>query len=124
MPSFILIHPTVWPQYTNVTDREDRQDSQWSDSIGRTILQTVAQKGSVTKRFVQKRIGHLLSVSLPRMQKGESFFSGSHLLLMKVFGLMGIEDELLTGECNHGPVVLILPVCSQHSLLGSGCQGS
>ena len=20
MPSFILIHPTVWPQYTNVTD--------------------------------------------------------------------------------------------------------
>ena len=25
MPSFILIHPTVWPQYTNVTDRTDRQ---------------------------------------------------------------------------------------------------
>jgi len=21
MPSFILMHPTVWPQYTNVTDR-------------------------------------------------------------------------------------------------------
>ena len=21
MPSFILIHPTVWPQYTNITDR-------------------------------------------------------------------------------------------------------
>jgi len=21
MPSFILIHPTVWPQYTNVTDK-------------------------------------------------------------------------------------------------------
>ena len=25
MPSFILIHPAVWPQYTNVTDRQDRQ---------------------------------------------------------------------------------------------------
>jgi len=24
MPSFILIRPTVWPQYTNVTDRHDR----------------------------------------------------------------------------------------------------
>jgi len=24
MPSFILIYPTVWPQYTNVTDRQDR----------------------------------------------------------------------------------------------------
>jgi len=21
MPSFILIHPTVWPQYTNIRDR-------------------------------------------------------------------------------------------------------
>jgi len=41
MPSFILIHPIVWPQYTNVTDRQDRQ---WSDKIGRTVLQTVAQK--------------------------------------------------------------------------------
>ena len=27
MPSFILIHWTVWPQYTNVTDRQDRTDN-------------------------------------------------------------------------------------------------
>ena len=44
---FHLIHLTVWPQYTNVTDRTgqtDRQtDRQRSDSIGRTFLQTVAQ---------------------------------------------------------------------------------
>jgi len=25
IPSDILIHPTVWPQYTNVTDKQDRQ---------------------------------------------------------------------------------------------------
>jgi len=25
VPSGILIHPTVWPQYTNVTDIQDRQ---------------------------------------------------------------------------------------------------
>ena len=49
-PSFILIHPNVWPQYTNVTERTDRQtgqdntDRQQSDSIVRTVLQTVAQK--------------------------------------------------------------------------------
>jgi len=42
IPSGILIHPTAWPQYTNVTDRTDRQRS---DSIlGRTVLQTVAQQ--------------------------------------------------------------------------------
>jgi len=40
MPSFISIHLTVWPQYTNVADRQDRQtertdrtDRQRSDSI-------------------------------------------------------------------------------------------
>jgi len=43
MPSFILIRPTVWPQYTNVTDRQNRTGLR-SDSIGRTILQTVTQK--------------------------------------------------------------------------------
>jgi len=48
MPSFMLIRPTIWPQYTNVTGRtgQDRtgQDKQQSDSIRRTVLQTVAQK--------------------------------------------------------------------------------
>jgi len=39
----ILICPTVWPQYTNVTDRTG-QDRQRSGGIGRTVLQTVAQK--------------------------------------------------------------------------------
>jgi len=43
MPSFVLIRPTVWPQCTNVTDRQDRT-GQRTDSIGRTVLQTVAQK--------------------------------------------------------------------------------
>jgi len=27
MPSFILIRPTVWPQYTNIADRTDRTDN-------------------------------------------------------------------------------------------------
>jgi len=48
VPGLILIRRTVWPQCTNVTDRQDREDrtgqaGQRSDSIGRTVLQTVAQ---------------------------------------------------------------------------------
>jgi len=43
VPSFILIHSTVWSQYINVTDRQDKTRQQ-SDSIGRTVLQAVAQK--------------------------------------------------------------------------------
>ena len=42
VPSGILIHPTVWPQYNDVTDRTG-QDRHRSDSIGRTVLQAVAQ---------------------------------------------------------------------------------
>ena len=44
VPSFILIRPIVWPQCTNVTDGQDRQRT---DSMGRTVLQTVAQKHPV-----------------------------------------------------------------------------
>jgi len=41
VPSFIFIHPTVWPEYTNVTHRHDRtgQTGQRSDSIGRTVFE-------------------------------------------------------------------------------------
>jgi len=48
---FILIHPTAWSQYTKVTDRIGQTDRQTDrqankqeriDSIGRTVLQTVA----------------------------------------------------------------------------------
>jgi len=27
VPTGILIHPAAWPRYTNVTDRQDRQDN-------------------------------------------------------------------------------------------------
>jgi len=30
MPSFILIHPTVWPQYTNITDSTGQSDRQYN----------------------------------------------------------------------------------------------
>ena len=51
MPSFILIRPTVWTQCTNVADRQDRQRT---DSIGRTVLQTVDQKFTMSIRQPQK----------------------------------------------------------------------
>ena len=41
----ILIHPTVWPQYTNATDKQDRQGNgpvAWGEPLG--LLVTVGQK--------------------------------------------------------------------------------
>jgi len=56
MPGFILIRPTVWPRHvqcTNVTnrqtDRTGQTDRQRTDSIGRSVLQTVAQKQQENK---------------------------------------------------------------------------
>jgi len=49
MPSFVLIHLTVWPQKTNVTDRQT--DRQRTDSIGRTVLQTVAKKCTIVQNL-------------------------------------------------------------------------
>ena len=44
VPSGILIHPTFWPQYTNITDRQDIG----SVAYGEPLLVTVAQKLQVS----------------------------------------------------------------------------
>jgi len=72
MPSFILIHATVWPQYTNVTDSQDRQ---WSDSIGRTVLQTVAQKPLNRSRC---RLGCGLNTFGPSMYGSDAAFLSNY----------------------------------------------
>jgi len=36
VPGGILIHPTVWSQYTNVTDRQDRKGQDRQDRTDRT----------------------------------------------------------------------------------------
>jgi len=52
MPSFILICPTIWPQYTNVTYRTDRQTGQWSHTIGRTFYkQSPKTKHTLNNQF-------------------------------------------------------------------------
>ena len=43
VPSDILIHPTVWPQYTNITNRTDRIDN-GPVAQGEPLLVTIAKK--------------------------------------------------------------------------------
>ena len=43
-------------QYTNVTDRPTGQTGQRSNSIGRTVLQTVAQKSTTARAIDDDRI--------------------------------------------------------------------
>jgi len=47
-PSLVLIRRTVWPQWrtsqTDVTGQDRQTDRQRTDSIGRTVLETVAEK--------------------------------------------------------------------------------
>jgi len=62
LPSFILIRQTVWPQYTNVTDRQTGQDRQTerrqTDSIGRTVYKRSPKNGNYNilakRKVIQK----------------------------------------------------------------------
>jgi len=58
MPSFILIHPTIWPQYTNVTDRIGQTDNgliaevaqKWHDVKVSEMTQTLAANEQENQR--------------------------------------------------------------------------
>jgi len=63
MPNFILIHPTVWPQYINVTDRQTDIAGKRSHSIERIVSQTVVQNCVKYARPIAK-IMLLLQVTL------------------------------------------------------------
>ena len=62
MPSFILIHPTVWPQYTNVTDRQDRQRSDSIRTNGRSKISVYTLKYAVGLMSVSCETATLYSV--------------------------------------------------------------
>jgi len=82
-PGYILIHRTVWLQYTKVTDRQtDRQDRQRSDSIGRTVFTRdvvcciarpcfsflsvrLSVSLSVTRRYCAKEKAPTVKISIP-----------------------------------------------------------
>ena len=92
-PSFILIRPTVWPQYTNFTDRTDEQtdrtDRQRTDSIGWTVLQTFAQKQQ------QQLITHYVSVSVHQpITATEYAFHLAHQLVPKYVVNIKIDIKL------------------------------
>jgi len=58
MPSFSLIHPTVWPQYTNVTDRDRETERQRDRETERqTDRQTDRLVDRQTDRTGQDRTG-------------------------------------------------------------------
>jgi len=44
VPGGILNHPTVWSQYTNITDWTEQTGRDNGPMAERTVLQTVAQK--------------------------------------------------------------------------------
>jgi len=60
VPSFILIRPiTVWPQCTNVTDREDRQTDNGLIAYGEPFYKQSPKKAHnvVTQHDIVKGIG-------------------------------------------------------------------
>ena len=99
MTSFILIHPTVWPQYTNVTDRQDR-----SDSIGRTVLQTVTKK---SKEFFPS-YNHKCTATFFMKHSVCRSFSGRH-----------IEGEMNDNKVSTIILKVVITILSRYILLES-----
>jgi len=99
-PSFILIHPTVWPQYPNVTDRQDRQRS---DSAGRTILETVAQKlvpCRTDDRFLLSALQALVTLTLDRVIQHTIVHHSSSSIYISNF--IEIRKTFLWPDYPHG----------------------
>jgi len=82
--NFILIHPIVWPQYTNIIDRQDRTTV---DSIGRTVLQTVAQKLMCITPTVIVNSQHLPANLLDAVLKSK-LMSFTYIVLAEYWGLI------------------------------------
>jgi len=56
VPSFILIHPTVWPQYTNVRDRTDRQTENGPIAQGEPFYKRSLKNGSHSPDHAHLRV--------------------------------------------------------------------
>jgi len=67
MPSFMLIHPTFWPQYTNVTDKTDRQTGQTQQSV------------ALAEVYLRTKWHLNLSSRLATTDMGQFFFGGGEL---------------------------------------------
>ena len=83
VPSFTLIYPNVWPQYTNVTDRTGQTDRQRSDSIRRTVLQTVAQKlvcSLFAEVMIRRQVGYVLFLDTVYLRQLNFFYCRTWLL--------------------------------------------
>jgi len=66
VPSGILIHPVVWPQYTNVTDREDRQRA---GSMGRNVTCDARPKCHLDKFWSDLKILYYYKADLHAIEK-------------------------------------------------------
>ena len=71
--SGILIHPTVWSQYTNVTDRKDRQDSE-------SLLVTIAQKRSDIDLWSQLTTKHETRSSVSPNHREPKWLIGGNIV--------------------------------------------
>ena len=60
-PSGFLIHPTVWSQYTNVTDRQDNGPVVWGERLLVTVaqFQTMHDFIGLCIKYVNRRATHL-----------------------------------------------------------------
>jgi len=88
VPTFILVRPTVWPQYTNVTDRTDRQTDNGPIAWGEPFYKRSSQNLEIS--------GNLAAV---REMSAAKILSGENCLLP--ITRLGLHYS----RCCYGPCI-------------------
>jgi len=102
MPSFILIHLNVWPHCINVADTQDRQ---WSDSIGQTVLQTVAQKSQYPAGWINAKASTVLHLTYNNLDM-HAFLCTMHTVCLGRVAQCIICTHLLVYKARYYSVLL------------------
>jgi len=113
--------PSIWPQCTNVIDREDRQTGQTdrqtgqlSDSIQQTVLQTVAQNMyQYATIYGQNFTSFHLWKILVLTRRREMYRGHTRLCVTVCVSVSGRMPTLLHGPgCNFGEWYDMPPSCA------------
>ena len=101
MPSFILIHPTVWPQYSNITDKTDKQTDNGLIASGKPLYKRSPKNGPQGEPPVlQTTLGQSNVEMSPRSLIGKLESLGLHCLRDNSLADM-IENQLMRDTRTH-----------------------
>jgi len=108
MPSFILIRPTVWPQYTNVTDRQTDSISPQKFRKMFSFVKSVVSTETFASLFAQLTVASILQFPWCQGRKGFTTARGLYEIY-RMFTHTNFSFSFFRGGVNWFPDPLLSP---------------